>query len=42
MRLVRLPDGHSADQFLAAVLPVSDELPASLRRTLTRDPILQP
>lgn len=35
VRLVHLPNGHSADAFVEAVTPVLAKLPDSARRTLT-------
>jgi len=37
LRLVHLPDGHSAEHLLEALIPVVDSLPASARLTLTWD-----
>lgn len=37
VRLVHLPDGHSAEQLRVAMLPVLAELPALARQTLTWD-----
>jgi IS30 family transposase len=37
LRLVHLPDGHSAEQLRVAMLPVLTALPALARQTLTWD-----
>jgi len=37
VRLVHLPDGHSADQLVTGMLAALDDLPAAVRRTLTWD-----
>src|SRR4051812_26143937 len=37
LRLVHLPNGHNAEQFRTAMLPVLDSLPAEARQTLTWD-----
>jgi IS30 family transposase len=37
LRLVHLPDGHSAEWLRVGMLPVLTELPALARQTLTRD-----
>ena len=37
LRLVHLPDGHSAERLRVAMLPILTDLPAQARHTLTRD-----
>jgi IS30 family transposase len=37
LRLVHLPDGHSAEQLRVAMLPILSELPGLARQTLTWD-----